>query len=91
MMESDNTNPPRWAERLLRLVLNPADRDTITGDLLEEYREAIVPTLGLPAARRWYVKHALSIAVAPRLAGQWLIWLCATVGVVVAFIGRYQG
>ena len=90
MTPSNHTHPPRWAERFLRWVLNPADRDTITGDLLEEYRETIVPTLGVSAARRWYLKHALSLVFAPRLAGQWFIWLIATAGLALAFAMRYR-
>ena len=38
--------PPRWAEWLLRTLLSAEDRDCISGDLLEEYRQAIVPALG---------------------------------------------
>ena len=46
--------PPRWAESLLRMILWPKDRDSISGDVLEEYRESIVPALG-EKADRWYV------------------------------------
>jgi hypothetical protein len=38
----------------LRLLLEPKDRESVSGDLLEEYRETIVPARG-PAADRWYV------------------------------------
>ncbi len=31
--------PPRWAEWLLERVLVSADRQTVVGDLHEEYRE----------------------------------------------------
>lgn len=51
-----NARPPQWAETLLRLLLAPKDRESVSGDLLEEYRETIVPTLG-PAANRWYVRQ----------------------------------
>jgi polar amino acid transport system substrate-binding protein len=50
-----NARPPRWAESLLRLILNPKDRESVSGDLLEEYRDTIVPALG-PAASRWYAR-----------------------------------
>lgn len=40
------TLPPKWAEELLRAVLSEKDRETVTGDPLEEYRESIVPSLG---------------------------------------------
>jgi hypothetical protein len=51
-----NARPPQWAETLLRLLLTPKDRESVSGDLLEEYRDTIVPTLG-PAADRWYVRQ----------------------------------
>jgi hypothetical protein len=54
-------NPPRWAEWLLRSALRPFDRDSISGDLLEEYREVRRPTLGMWRADLWYVKHVLSV------------------------------
>jgi hypothetical protein len=48
--------PPAWAEGTLRLVLAPRDRDTVSGDLLEEYRAAIVPESGA-YADLWYVRQ----------------------------------
>ena len=48
--------PPRWAESLLRLLLPPKDRDSVSGDLLEEYRESIVPLRGAKASR-WYIRQ----------------------------------
>ena len=50
------TLPPSWAESLLRLILAPEDRDCVSGDLLEEYRESIVPALGAKA-NRWYIRQ----------------------------------
>jgi hypothetical protein len=54
-------NPPRWAHLLLMAVLNPADSETIPGDLLEEYREVRRPSLGRVRANLWYVRHVLSV------------------------------
>jgi hypothetical protein len=48
--------PPEWAEALLRVFLSEHDRESVTGDLLEEYRETIVPSLGA-RANRWYVRQ----------------------------------
>jgi hypothetical protein len=48
--------PPHWAESLLRMLLPPEDRDSVSGDLLEEYRESIVPALG-GKADGWYVRQ----------------------------------
>ena len=36
-------SPPAWADALLRLLLPPASRESVSGDLLEEFRETIVP------------------------------------------------
>jgi hypothetical protein len=56
-----DATPPRWAERFLRLFLARRDRESITGDLLEEYREAILPTRSRFRAQMWYVGQALSL------------------------------
>ena len=47
-------NPPRLSEMLLRRLLVDRDRDTISGDLLEEFREVAVPAMGDRRARWWY-------------------------------------
>ena len=54
-------SPPRWADALLRLCLRPRDRDTVTGDLLEEYREVVLPTRGRLRAVLWYLRHLVSL------------------------------
>jgi hypothetical protein len=56
MSGSSSGLPPRWAESLLRLLLPREDRDSVSGDLLEEYRESIVPALR-HRADRWYVRQ----------------------------------
>jgi hypothetical protein len=56
MTNDRSTMPPLWAESLLRMMLKPGDRESISGDLLEEYRQAIVPALG-SRANRWYVRQ----------------------------------
>lgn len=56
-----NSNPPKWVENLLRFFLGPRDRDTVTGDLLEEYREVVLPTRGRLRAQVWYLRQALSL------------------------------
>ena len=50
------TLPPLWAEDLLRAFLRERDRESVTGDLLEEYRETIVPALG-SGADAWYIRQ----------------------------------
>ena len=53
--------PPRWSERLLRVFLRDRDRETVSGDLLEEYRESAVPRLGEKAAGRWYRRQVAAL------------------------------
>jgi hypothetical protein len=60
--------PPRWAEEILSLVV-PHDFESVAGDLLEDYRERIVPQLGRSAADRWYVTQVMGFV----LRGTW-IW-----------------
>jgi hypothetical protein len=75
-----NAQPPRWAEAVLRSTLKPEDRDSVSGDLLEEYRETIVPALG-SAANCWYVRQVASFL----LRASW-VW-GATLGAVL--VTRY--
>jgi hypothetical protein len=56
---STEATPPAWAEALLRDVLVPADGDSVSGDLLEEYREIVHPLRGPWRADVWYVKQVL--------------------------------
>jgi hypothetical protein len=60
-MTSKEPSPPRWAEAILRSLLRPADRESISGDLLEEYRAARRPALGPLRANFWYGRHVLSL------------------------------
>jgi hypothetical protein len=53
----ESATPPRWAEAMLRLSLKRADRESVSGDLLEEYRDGIVPARGRPAADLWYLRQ----------------------------------
>jgi len=58
-MNSDDrrfVTPPAWADALLRLLLPPAARESVSGDLLEEFREVIVPARGREADA-WYIKQ----------------------------------
>ncbi len=61
MTSSTPPAPPRWADALLRLSLRPSDRDSTSGDLLEEYREARHPSLGTVRANLWYVTQVASV------------------------------
>jgi hypothetical protein len=54
--------PPRWAEVVLRAVLSPDHRDTVSGDLLEEYRDRIHPARSAVTAALWYVRQVAGFA-----------------------------
>jgi hypothetical protein len=60
--------PPRWTEALVQMLLKPDDRESVSGDLLEEYRESIVPAQGR-RADRWYVRQALGLLL--RASAPW--------------------
>src|SRR6266849_2484251 len=62
--------PPAWAEALLRLFVTPSSYDNVTGDLLEEYRESVLPTRGQRRADLWYVMQVLGFM--SRGAGLWV-------------------
>jgi hypothetical protein len=47
--------PPRWTEAVLRLVLRPDDFASVSGDLLEAYRDSIHPARGQRRADLWYL------------------------------------
>ena len=54
--------PPGWADAVLRILLAPQDRQTVSGDLLEEYRERIQPARGRRRADLWYVRQVAGFA-----------------------------
>lgn len=67
---STSATPPAWAEALLRAVLKPGDVDSLSGDLLEEYRESIYPIRGHRRADLWYVAQVFGfVAPGARLGG----------------------
>jgi hypothetical protein len=51
--------PPKWAEALLRLFLRSDVFASVSGDLLEQYRDSIHPARGQRRADRWYVTQVL--------------------------------
>jgi hypothetical protein len=56
---SINATPPGWAEVLLRVFLRPGDFESVSGDLLEEYRDSVHPSRGPRGADVWYVRQVL--------------------------------
>jgi hypothetical protein len=63
--------PPSWAEALLRVLLKPADFDSVSGDLLEEYRDSIHPVRGQRGADAWYVRQVFGFV--SRSARVWAV------------------
>src|SRR5438094_2541489 len=65
-------NPPAVAELILQGLLPVDMRETVSGDLLEEYRESRVPAAGELRADLWYWRQ---------VGGMWLRaywWLVAS-------------
>jgi len=60
LYQNPTGKPPVWAEALLRALLARRSRDPIAGDLLEEYRESVLPAVGTVRAQIWYVRQVLS-------------------------------
>lgn len=54
---AEGPNPPAWAEAVLRTVLAAAHRDSVSGDLLEEYRDRH-GAASRAAADSWYLRQA---------------------------------
>jgi hypothetical protein len=54
------TAPPYLLDCLLLFLLSPRDRETVSGDLNEEFLEVKLPQLGPFRARLWYMRQVLS-------------------------------
>lgn len=52
--------PPARAQALVAMLVPRRTRDSVVGDLLEEYRETQVPEHGKAAADRWFIRQALA-------------------------------
>jgi hypothetical protein len=83
--------PPQWLEKLLLRCLSARDRETISGDLLEEYREVQLPRLGPLRANIWYLRQLISFLVTRSFGGSamrasltWMCLLTALAGVWLA-------
>ena len=76
----NTARPPRWAEAFLRTLLPPRDKESVTGDLLEEYRERALPQRGRAGAHLWYLRQVAGFLV--RANGVWAVMLG------LAFVGR---
>lgn len=74
MADTHSMTPPRWADAWLRTLLPMRDRETVSGDLLEEYRENVRPQRSRFAADLWYVAQVSVFAWRPAL---WAVALAA--------------
>jgi hypothetical protein len=59
-MSAPTPAPPPWLESLLLRLLSPRDRESISGDLHEEYVESALPRLGRFRADIWYMLQVFS-------------------------------
>jgi hypothetical protein len=69
--------PPLWAEQVLRLLLKPEDRESVSGDLLEEYRVSVAPSRGRVRADIWYLREVIGLVW--RAASIWGLLLAVSV------------
>jgi hypothetical protein len=65
------TGPPYLLDRFLSSLLSPRDRETVSGDLYEEFLEVKLPELGRFGAHLWYLRQVLSFM--PRRTGTILL------------------
>lgn len=88
--------PPRCLEGILLFLLPARDRETLPGDLSEEFREHKLPQFGPVRANLWYARQVLSFA--PRRFSSVLVQrpvltlLClftATAGLWLGFMDWY--
>lgn len=68
--------PPEWAERALQAFLPSRTFESVSGDLLEEYRDTVFPTRGQSAADAWYASQVMGYA--RRTAGTWAALFAAS-------------
>jgi hypothetical protein len=61
-------DPPALGEVILWMFLKPEDRDSVSGDLLEEYRETILAGRDRAAADRWYLRQVAGFLWRPTWA-----------------------
>lgn len=78
-MNAAGAQPPRWAEVVLERLLPEHSRETVVGDLREEFIESQLPQKGLMCADLWYLRQVLSFAC-------WFIKEGSPVGKILLFV-----
>ncbi len=54
--------PPPWAVWLLVTLVPRRHRDILSGDVMDRYRDQILPARGRPRANRWFVAQTVQCA-----------------------------
>jgi len=72
---SEFAKPPRWAMAVLPLLLRSEEAETVTGDLIEEYRDTVYPASGALRADIWFIRQVAGFAW--RTAAGWGLLLAA--------------
>lgn len=75
----DSQTPPDWAQFLLERLVAPSHQENIPGDLLEEYRESVLPNRGRGRADAWYVAQVAGLLA--RAAWLWAFLVSAQLAV----------
>jgi len=81
--------PPRWLETLLLQCLPARDRETISGDLLEEYREVQWPRHGPMRANIWYLRQLLGFLAVKSFGGSTMKASLTWMSVITALAGAW--
>ena len=89
--QSDAFDLPPWLDSTVRRLIRRRDRDAISGDLLEEYREAVIAGASPSRARCRVLWQAISVFLLLRRSrtsgAHWLGALCALSAVAVGWLG----
>jgi hypothetical protein len=80
---------PRWLEALLIRFLGPKDRDSVPGDLLEEYRDAVDAGTSRLRATYWYARQVLSILAIHLLTARNLLFVTCLLSMFAAAVLAY--
>jgi hypothetical protein len=73
----DFNAPPSWAQGLLTWLVPLSSAESIPGDLLEEYREAVLPSRGPWRANLWYIRQVVGFLC--RLTWMFVVFNAAAV------------
>lgn len=77
-MKRTAMNPPNWAEWVLMASLPAEHAESVSGDLLEAYRDEQWPTRGRVGADWWYVRQVALVS-----AQSYWLWLIALIALFV--------